>query len=62
LIEYGVGFFVERNAQEAIAFYDRKILLVKDKISKIQEIVSQKKESLRAIEMKIMSLIQRQQQ
>ena len=36
LIEYGAGFFVERNAKEAIDFYSRKIDLVKKKSSKLQ--------------------------
>ena len=39
LIEYGAGFFVERNAKEAIDFYSRKIDLVKKKSSKLQEII-----------------------
>ena len=29
LIEYGAGFFAERNADEAIGFYTRKIKLIR---------------------------------
>ena len=62
LIEYGAGFFVERNAKEAIDFYSRKIDLVKKKSSKLQEIIEEKREGLKAIEARMMQIIQAQQQ
>jgi prefoldin alpha subunit len=62
LIEYGAGFFVERNAKEATEFYMRKLSLIKEKLAKLQEIITDKREGLRAIEVKIYSIIQQQQQ
>jgi prefoldin subunit 5 len=53
---------VERTAKEASDFYVRKISLIKEKISKLQEIIGEKRESLRGIEIRIYSLIQQQQQ
>jgi prefoldin subunit 5 len=52
---------VERTAKEASDFYVRKISLIKEKISKLQEIIGEKRESLRGIEIRIYSLIQQQQ-
>lgn len=43
MVEYGAGFFVERNAKEAIEFYIRKINLIKDKITKLQEVIAEKR-------------------
>jgi len=53
---------VERTAKEAIDFYNRKISLIKEKLTKFQEIIAEKREGLRAIEVKILSLLQQQQQ
>ena len=53
---------MERTAKEASDFYVRKISLIKEKISKLQEIIGEKRESLRGIEIRIYSLIQQQQQ
>jgi prefoldin subunit 5 len=53
---------VERNAKEAVDFYNRKISLIKDKLTKFQELAAEKREGLRAIEVKILSLLQQQQQ
>lgn len=61
LIEYGAGFFVERIAKEATDFYNRKINLIKEKLGKLQEIISEKREGLRTIEVRLLSLIQQQQ-
>ena len=61
MVEYGAGFFVERNQKEATDFYTRKITLIKEKITKLQEIIAEKRESLRNIEIRIYSLIQQQQ-
>lgn len=61
LIEYGAGFFVERTAKEATDFYNRKINLIKEKLGKLQEIISEKREGLRTIEVRLLSLIQQQQ-
>jgi prefoldin alpha subunit len=61
LIEYGAGFFVERTAKEATDFYNRKINLIKEKLGKLQEIISEKREGLRSIEVRLLSLIQQQQ-
>lgn len=36
MIEYGAGFFVERNAKDAIDFYTRKTSLIKEKTLKLQ--------------------------
>ena len=62
MIEYGAGFFVERNAKEATDFYSRKVNLVKEKLGKLQEIVGEKREGLRAIEMRLVAIVQQQQQ
>lgn len=43
LVEYGAGFFVERSEKEATEFYIRKIGLIKEKITKLQEIISEKR-------------------
>jgi prefoldin subunit 5 len=40
LVEYGAGFFVERTAKEAVDFYNRKISLIKEKLTKFQEIIA----------------------
>ena len=61
MVEYGAGFFVERNQKEATEFYSRKISLIKEKITKLQEIIAEKRENLRNIEIRIYSLIQQQQ-
>ena len=61
MIEYGAGFFVERNAKEAGDFYNRKIGLVREKLGKLQEMIGEKREGLRAIEMKMMAMLQQQQ-
>ena len=43
MIEYGAGFFVERSADEGIEFYQRKINLIKEKMSKLQDILNEKR-------------------
>lgn len=62
LVEYGAGFFVERNAKESTDFYNRKIQLIKERLAKLQEIIQDKREGLRAIEVRMLTLIQQQQQ
>lgn len=62
MVEYGAGFFVERNAKEASDFYSRKISLIREKITKLQDVIAEKRENLRGIEIRIYSLIQQQQQ
>ena len=44
LIEYGAGFFAERNAEEAIGFYTRKIKLIKEKSEKLEKIMNEKRD------------------
>lgn len=61
LIEYGVGFFVEIGAKEAIDFYQRKIMLIKEKTTKLQELINEKRECAKACEAKIMQHLQVQQ-
>lgn len=61
LVEYGAGFFVERTAKEATDFYNRKITLIKQRLGKLQEIIQDKREGLRAIEVRMLALIQQQQ-
>jgi prefoldin subunit 5 len=62
LVEYGAGFFVERTAKESTDFYNRKINLIKERLGKLQEIIQEKREGLRAIEVRMLTLIQQQQQ
>jgi len=62
LVEYGAGFFVERTAKEATEFYNRKINLIKERLGKLQEVIQDKREGLRAIEVRMLTLIQQQQQ
>lgn len=40
---------MERNAKEAVDFYNRKISLIKDKLTKFQDLAAEKREGLRAI-------------
>ena len=61
MIEYGAGFFVERTAEEGIEFYVRKINLVKEKMGKLTNIINEKKEQARQVEMRIMALMQQAQ-
>ena len=61
MIEYGAGFFVERTADEGVEFYQRKINLVKDKMGKLSNILNDKKEQAKQVEMRIMALMQQTQ-
>ena len=47
MIEYGAGFFVERNAEEAVGFYTRKIKLIREKSEKLEKIMNEKREGAR---------------
>lgn len=62
LVEYGAGFFVERTAKESTEFYNRKINLIKERLGKLQEFIQEKREGLRAIEMRMLALITQQNQ
>jgi prefoldin subunit 5 len=53
---------VERTAKEATEFYNRKINLIKERLGKLQEVIQDKREGLRAIEVRMLTLIQQQQQ
>ena len=61
-IEYGAGFFVERNAKEATEFYQRKIALVREKMGKLQEVLSEKRDGIKMVEARLMAMVQQQQQ
>lgn len=58
LVEYGAGFFVETSAKDAIEFYQRKIAMIKEKSTKLQELINQKREGIKACEMKMYAMIQ----
>ena len=62
LIEYGAGFFVERNSEEAIGFYTRKIKLIREKSEKLEKIIQEKREGAKQCEIRIMAYVQQQQQ
>ena len=62
LVEYGAGFFVETSANNAIQFYQRKISMIKEKSTKLQELINQKREGIKACEMKMYAMVQEQQQ
>ena len=61
MIEYGAGFFVERTAAEGVEFYQRKINLIKEKMNKLQDILNDKREQAKQVEMRIMAIMQQQQ-
>jgi prefoldin subunit 5 len=52
---------VERTAKESVDFYNRKIMLIKERLSKLQEIIQEKREGLRNVEVRMLTLIQQQQ-
>ena len=62
MIEYGAGFFVERSADEGVQFYQRKINLIKEKMTKLANILNDKREQAKQVEMRIMALVQQAQE
>lgn len=52
---------MERTAKESVDFYNRKVIQIKERLSKLQEIIQEKREGLRSVEVRMLTLIQQQQ-
>lgn len=62
LIDYGTGFFVERDLGKANSFCDRKILLLKENLEKVANIIKTKRKLLDQITLELQKKIQMQLQ
>ena len=62
LIEYGTGYFVERETKEAVEFCSRKSKLVKEKVEKVVGVINEKKVMLEKCNMTLMAIMNEQQQ
>lgn len=58
LIDYGTGFFVERDIGKANAFCERKILLLKENLEKVSNIIKTKRKLLDQITLELQKKIQ----
>jgi len=62
LIDYGTGYYVERDIGKANAFCERKILLLKENLEKVSNIIKSKRKLLDQITMELQRKIQMQMQ
>lgn len=62
LIDYGTGYFVERDIGKANAFCERKILLLKENMEKVSNIIKTKRKLLDQITLELQRKIQMQMQ
>lgn len=62
LIEYGTGYFVERETKQAVEFCSRKSALVKEKIEKLIGAINEKKVMLEKCNITLMAMMNEQQQ
>ncbi|KAG8625615.1 hypothetical protein KVT40_006016 [Elsinoe batatas] len=50
LVDVGTGFYVEKNVDDAVAFYDGKVKELGDSVRGLEQVVGQKQGSLRVVE------------
>lgn len=62
LIDYGTGFFVERDIGKANAFCERKIHLLKENLEKVSNLIKSKRKLLDQITLELQKKIQMQMQ
>ena len=53
MVDIGTGYYVEKNAEEAVAFYKKKIEKLDRESVQIQNIIKEKTQSSMAIESQI---------
>ena len=46
LVEYGAGYFVERNCEDAEGFFDRKVKFLSERTGQLEMTIRQKREQL----------------
>ena len=62
MIEYGTGYFVERDTKQAVEFCERKSKMVREKIEKLVGVINDKKGMLEKCNMTLMSLMSKQEE
>ena len=62
MIDYGTGYFVERDVNKANSFCDRKIILLKENMEKVSNIIKGKRKLLDQITLELQRKIQMQMQ
>ena len=60
MVDIGTGYYVEKNAKDAIAFYEKKIEKLNSESTQIQNIIKDKSQSSLAIESQIRQLAVKQ--
>ena len=53
LIDYGTGFFVERDIVKASSFCDRKVSMLKENMDKVANMIKQKRKLFDQISLEI---------
>ena len=61
LIDYGTGYFVERNTKQSVGFCERKLSLIKENTDQLFNTINQRKKTLDAITLEMQRKIQQQQ-
>ena len=46
LVEYGAGYYVERNCKDAQGFFDRKVKFLVERTSQLEQTIRTKREQL----------------
>ncbi len=62
MIDYGTGYFVERDIGKANAFCERKVILLKENLEKVSSIIKSKRKLLDQITLELQKKIQMQMQ
>lgn len=61
LVDYGTGYFVERNVDQAISFCERKAALIKENREKLAPVLAEKKKAIEQIEIALAKKLQSSQ-
>ena len=58
MIDYGTGYFVERNFDQTASYCDRKIQMIKKNIEKVAEAITAKQKLLENVNLELQKKIQ----
>ncbi|CAD8080474.1 unnamed protein product [Paramecium primaurelia] len=62
MIDYGTGYFVERNTEQGSHFCDRKLQLLKESQDKLSNIINQKKQFMDKLNIELQKRVMQVQQ